>query len=62
MRKKHGLTVLAVRRQGETIGNPAGDFTILAGDRLILVGRPQDFTDSADLFRPPDPGEVPVDG
>jgi CPA2 family monovalent cation:H+ antiporter-2 len=62
MRKTHGLTVLAVRRQGETIGNPAGDFTILAGDRLILVGRPQDFTDSADLFRPPDPGEVPADG
>ncbi|MGB2959811.1 MAG: NAD-binding protein, partial [Bacteroidota bacterium] len=62
MRKKHGLTVLAVRRQGRTIGNPAGDFTLLAGDRLILVGRPQDFTDSADLFRPPVAGEVQAEG
>jgi CPA2 family monovalent cation:H+ antiporter-2 len=59
MRKKHGLTVIAVRRQGTTKGNPAGDFMLQAGDRLIIIGTPENFTLGADLFRPPAPQQPP---
>lgn len=51
LRQNHNLTVLAVRRDGQTLGNPAGDFRTQAGDRLILVGRATDFLESAHLFR-----------
>lgn len=51
LRRTHNLTVLAVRRDGRTIGNPAGDFQIEPNDRLVLVGEATQFADSADLFR-----------
>ena len=51
LRQQYGLSVLTVRRDGRTIGNPAGDFRIQAGDRLILVGTAQQFADRAPLFR-----------
>jgi len=52
LRQSHNLTVLAIRREARTIGNPAGDFRLLPGDRLILVGAAADFVESAHLFRP----------
>ncbi|HUF11179.1 MAG TPA: cation:proton antiporter [Rhodothermales bacterium] len=62
LRQTHNLTVLAVRRGTRTIGNPAGDFRLEPGDRLILVGSAADFVASADLFRTPesDSGRAPV--
>jgi CPA2 family monovalent cation:H+ antiporter-2 len=51
LRRNHGLTVLAVRRQGKTIASPAGDFEVQAGDRLVLVGTAERFAACADLFR-----------
>ncbi|NNE70059.1 MAG: sodium:proton exchanger [Rhodothermales bacterium] len=53
LRRDHGLTVLAVRRGDRTIANPAGDFQVLRGDRLVLVGSAQEFLEAADLFRTP---------
>jgi CPA2 family monovalent cation:H+ antiporter-2 len=53
LRRRHGLTVLAVRRGGRTQANPAGDFLIKADDRLILVGTADRFAACADLFRRP---------
>jgi len=55
LRRTHNLTVLAVRRDGRTIGNPSGDFRVEAGDRLVLVGTAEQFAASADLFRAPAP-------
>lgn len=55
LRRAHGLTVLAVRRESRTIANPAGDFQVHPGDRLVLVGTAQEFIDCADLFRTPPP-------
>lgn len=52
LRPRYGLTVLAVRRSGHTIGNPAGDFRVEVGDRLVLVGLADNFAKAADLFRP----------
>lgn len=55
LRNKYNLTVLTVRRGNKTIGNPAGDFRVQAGDRLKLVGMADRFAECADLFRTPDP-------
>lgn len=51
LRKLHGLTVLAVRRNGKTMSSPAGDFVVEEGDRLVLVGTAEKFAECADLFR-----------
>lgn len=53
LRNKHNLTVLAVKREGETIGNPAGDFELEPGDRLVMVGMADRFAECAELFRTP---------
>jgi CPA2 family monovalent cation:H+ antiporter-2 len=54
LRQTHGLTVMAVRRGRQTIGNPAGDFRVEAGDRLVMVATADQFAASADLFRTPE--------
>ncbi len=51
LRRHYGLTVLAIRRDAHTLGNPAGDFTLQPGDRLVLIGLAERFAASADLFR-----------
>lgn len=54
LRNKYNLTVLAVRRDGKIIGNPAGNFKVQPGDRLVLVGLADRFAESSELFRIPD--------
>jgi len=51
LRNKHNLTVLAVRRNHETIGNPDGNFRVQPDDRLIMVGLANQFAKCAELFR-----------
>ena len=51
LRRKYGLTALAVRRDGKTMGSPAGDFRVQPGDRLVLVGTAERFASCAGLFR-----------
>lgn len=53
LRRDHGLTVLAIRRGDQTLANPAGDFRLEPGDRLVLIGEAQQFVDCAGLFRDP---------
>lgn len=55
LRRDFGMTVLAVRRGRDTRANPAGDFRLEPGDRLVLIGESARFAASADLFRPPEP-------
>ena len=65
LRRRHGLTVLVVRRGGKTIASPAGDFRVQVGDRLVLVGTAERFAACASLFRAelgsidPAPGSPP---
>jgi CPA2 family monovalent cation:H+ antiporter-2 len=59
LRRDHSITVLAVRRAGQTIASPAGDFRVEAGDRLILVGMAEHFAACAELFR--QPADAPAD-
>lgn len=58
LRREHALTVLAVRRDGHTISSPAGDFRVQAGDRLVMVGTADRFSQCADLFRKETPTEA----
>ena len=53
LRNKYNLTVLAVKRDDRTIGNPAGDFKLHPGDRLVMVGLAERFAECAELFRTP---------
>ncbi len=52
MRQNFGISVLAVRRNNETRGNPDGTFELLPGDRLVLIGEAEKFEAAAYLFRP----------
>jgi K+/H+ antiporter YhaU regulatory subunit KhtT len=38
LRAKTGVLIIAVVRAGKPTTNPAADFTLLAGDVLVLVG------------------------
>lgn len=51
LRRRYGLTVLAIRREGKIIASPAGDFQIRVGDRLVLIGTAERFASCATLFR-----------
>lgn len=54
LRNKHQLTVLAVKRNDKTFGNPSAEFRLQEGDRLIMVGTAGQFVKCADLFRQTD--------
>ncbi|HIG73683.1 MAG TPA: hypothetical protein EYQ24_03625 [Bacteroidetes bacterium] len=56
LRQRHGITVMAVRRGRQTLANPAGDFRVEPGDRLVMVAEAAQFAESADLFRTPPEG------
>lgn len=51
LRRRHGLTVLAVRRGDKTYGSPAGDFRLEVGDRIVSVAEADKFAACAHLFR-----------
>ncbi len=49
LRARQGITVLALRREGETVPNPGGEQTIHEGDILVVVGSPDSVRDTAVL-------------
>ncbi len=54
LRKKHGVTVLAIRREGQLISNPDADTILKENDLLILIGAPAKLTSACTLFSPPE--------
>lgn len=56
LRKQHGVTVLAIRREGQTFHNPDPNMLLLAGDLLITMGAPEQLSKVVKLFagEPPD--------
>lgn len=42
-RKKHGVTVLSIRRGSDLIYTPEGNFLLQAKDACILLGKPEDL-------------------
>ena len=51
MRKKYGVTILAIRRQDTMIPNPQADSELQAGDVLILFGTSEDMAKCLELCR-----------
>jgi CPA2 family monovalent cation:H+ antiporter-2 len=49
---KYGITLRSLRRNGDVIKAPAGNFTLRAGDEAVLHGTADAFSRSAPLFRP----------
>jgi len=58
LRKEYGVTLLALRREGETLTNPSPATVFREGDLLIVFGRMEDVTDAAALARGADSWEV----
>lgn len=50
LRKRHGLTVLALRRGAETVYNPDADTRLEGGDIIIAFGEPDRLATAAHLF------------
>jgi CPA2 family monovalent cation:H+ antiporter-2 len=50
LRKKYGVTVLAVRRDSQTFPNPDVESPFLTDDVLYVVGAPEKLAESARLF------------
>jgi len=62
LRNKYQITVLTVHRGENNFGNPAGEFTLKTGDRLIMVGLADRFAEAAEIFREKDmPEELKED-
>jgi CPA2 family monovalent cation:H+ antiporter-2 len=54
MRKKHGVTLLAVNRNSRIISNPTTGLTFAGGDILFVVGETKDIQLVRHLFGPTD--------
>jgi CPA2 family monovalent cation:H+ antiporter-2 len=54
LRKKHGVTVLAIRRDRQLISNPDANTVLKEKDLLILLGVSAKLTSACTLFSPPE--------
>ncbi len=50
-RKKHGVTVLSVRRRSNMFNTPAGDFLLQANDACVLLGKNEDLYNVRKFFQ-----------
>ncbi|MCL6471819.1 MAG: cation:proton antiporter [Firmicutes bacterium] len=54
LRKRYGVSVLAIHRNHQTIPNPDGDTRLYAGDRLVIVGTKDKLNVAESLFGNPE--------
>ena len=54
LRKKYGVTVLAIRRNSQMLPNPEPDMQLLPNDLLIVMGTPDNLSNSNWLFKNPE--------
>jgi CPA2 family monovalent cation:H+ antiporter-2 len=50
IRKKHGVTVLAIRRGEQIVSNPDGNTVIHSGDLLVALSQPSQLARFAELL------------
>lgn len=50
LRKKYGITVVAIRRGSQMIFNPEGDMAVEAGDIVVVMGKPEQVAGGICLF------------
>lgn len=53
LRKKYGVTLLAIRRDSQTLANPRAETSIIAGDVLIFLGSLEDIKQAEEFLRGP---------
>ncbi len=53
LRKKYGITVLAIRRNLKILSNPDGDIRLYSGDVLFVLGLPEKIAVVTNLFHNP---------
>lgn len=51
VRKRHGVTVVAVRREGELLPEPGAATRLAAADVVVLMGTPDRLSAAAELFK-----------
>ncbi|MFA6363748.1 cation:proton antiporter [Methanoregula sp.] len=52
MRREYGISVLAIRRNGEIMANPDGDSLLEPGDEVIVIGAPDKIARIVPVFHP----------
>ncbi|OPX20537.1 MAG: potassium transporter KefB [Desulfobacca sp. 4484_104] len=57
LRKKYGITVLAMRRQAQMLANPEPDMELAGNDLLIIMASPRNISGHGYLFKNPDEEE-----
>jgi CPA2 family monovalent cation:H+ antiporter-2 len=50
LRRKYGITVVAIRRGSQMIFNPEGDMALEAGDTVVVMGKPEHLAGGVCLF------------
>jgi CPA2 family monovalent cation:H+ antiporter-2 len=50
LRKRYGVTMMAVRQHGKTFPNPDGDTRLSAHDLVVVMGKPEDLIGLEALF------------
>ncbi len=58
LRKKYGVTVLAIRRNSEILPNPHGDVPLCANDALFVLGAPDKIAEVAGLAQNQEKGKT----
>lgn len=53
LRNLTGVTIVAVKRQGQVFTNPAADLKLELGDVLVLLGQPEQFETAIELLELP---------
>jgi CPA2 family monovalent cation:H+ antiporter-2 len=51
LRRKHGITLLAVGRGKEVLAEPGAQTRLMAGDLVVLLGTPERLADGTGIFR-----------
>ena len=58
LRKRYGVTVLAIRRDSQILSNPGGDTLLQSNDVLFVLGAPDKIAGVTDLFHNPEEREL----
>jgi len=58
LRKRYGLTVLAIRRDSQVLSNPHGEIMLSANDVLFVLGPPEKIAEAASLLHDPEEEEA----
>jgi CPA2 family monovalent cation:H+ antiporter-2 len=57
VREDYGISILAIRRNGEVLVNPSGDMDLEPDDEVIVIGAPDAILRLSRLFHPEERSE-----